>query len=122
MLWLQNLQPLTLAADDARLATRMRAMDNSRIEELPDRVERLEQKIDALAGSVDARFNAVDVAFVEQRQYTEFAFETVRGELETLRGEVKVGFTQTQANFQRIERKLEQLIDAQSNNKRTPNP
>ena len=65
-------------------------------EALPDRVDRIEQKLDSLAVSidrrfddvgrrfddvgrrfneVDRRFNEVTDALVEQRQYTEFAFE-----------------------------------------------
>lgn len=51
-------------------------------EALPDRVDRIEQKLDSLTASidrrfadVDRRFNDVTDALVEQRQYTEFAFE-----------------------------------------------
>ena len=72
-------------------------------EALPDRVDRVEQKLDSLAVSIDRRFDDVDRRFddvdrrfndvdrrfndvdrrfnevtdalVEQRQYTEFAFE-----------------------------------------------
>jgi hypothetical protein len=72
-----------------------------------ERMERVEQKLDALStsvdrrfdalsASVDERFGAVDVALVEQRQYTEFAFERLDG------------------RFDRLERKLDQFIDTQS--------
>lgn len=51
-------------------------------EALPERVDRIEQKLDSLTESIDRRFNGVDRRFnevtdaiVEQRQYTEFAFE-----------------------------------------------
>lgn len=65
-------------------------------EALPDRVDRIEQKLDSLTASidrrfadvdrrfadvdrrfddVDRRFNDVTDALVEQRQYTEFAFD-----------------------------------------------
>jgi hypothetical protein len=71
------------------------------------RVSRVEEKLDALAasvdarfGQVDARFDAVDQAFVEQRQYTEFAFDTLR--------------TEMHEGFNRIERKLDSFIDVQS--------
>lgn len=88
------------------------------MEDLPAKVDAIEHKLDALAGSVrslsdsvDARFDAVDARFatvdarfddvtaalVEQRQYTEFAFERLRGEMG--------------AGFGRLERKLDLLID-----------
>lgn len=90
-----------------------------------DRVDAIEQKLDGLAASVDARFDAVDARFdavdarfdavdtrfdevtsalVEQRQYTEFAFER-------LRGEMVAGFAAMTTNFGRLERKLDQVID-----------
>ena len=85
---------------------------------VPAKVDAIEQKLDALAGSVqsqfasvdarfeavDARFEAVDARFdevtsalVEQRQYTEFAFDRLRSEMI--------------AGFGRLERKLDLLID-----------
>ena len=76
---------------------------SSRLEELPDRFERLEgkfdrleQKLDALASSV-ALASEVDAAFAEQREYTEFAFGTLRDEM--------------RSGFARIERKLDRFID-----------
>ncbi|CAN5770279.1 hypothetical protein BH24ACI5_BH24ACI5_13410 [soil metagenome] len=78
---------------------------------LVDRVDAIEQKLDGLTASVDARFDAVDARFdevtsalVEQRQYTEFAFER-------LRGEMVAGFAAMTTNFGRLERKLDQVID-----------
>jgi hypothetical protein len=81
------------------------------VEALAERVNGIGQKLDALAVSVDARFEAVDARFdgvdarfdemtsalVEQRQYTEFAFDRLRSEMTS--------------NFGRLERKLDQLID-----------
>jgi uncharacterized protein YicC (UPF0701 family) len=89
--------------------------------------ETVEQKVDALSASVDARFDAVDKRFeavdkrfdtvdkrfdavdkrfddvtealVEQRQYTEFAFDRLAGEM--------------REGFNRLERKLDQFIDVQ---------
>lgn len=65
--------------DDGRLPVTPK-MTNP--EALPDRVDRIEQKLDSLAVSIDRRFDDVDRRFnevtdalVEQRQYTEFAFE-----------------------------------------------
>lgn len=95
------------------------------LEGLPEKVQTIEQKLDALATSVDERFNAVEArfdaadarfnavdarfntvderfdevtsAFVEQRRYTEFAFQTPRDEM-------NIGFS-------RLERKLDVVIE-----------
>jgi len=45
------------------------------MEDLRERVRSVEEKLDLLAASLNTRFDGVDAAFVEQRQYTEFAFE-----------------------------------------------
>jgi hypothetical protein len=88
------------------------------VEALPVKVNAIEQKLDALTVAVDARFAAVDARFdtvdarfdevtsalVEQRQYTEFAFDR-------LRREMMAGFAMMTTNFGRLERKLDQLID-----------
>jgi hypothetical protein len=102
------------------------------IEDLPAKLDTIEQKLDGLIVSteqrfasvderftsvdkrfntVDKRFDAVDAQFgevtsalVEQRQYTEFAFER-------LRGEMGAGFAAMTTNFGRLERKLDQLVD-----------
>jgi hypothetical protein len=68
--------------------------------ELEVRVGRVEEKLDALTQSVDA-------AFVEQREYTELAFGR-------LAAEMRIGFGQVDARFNRLERKLDQFIDTQS--------
>jgi hypothetical protein len=81
------------------------------MEALPAKVDAIEQKLDALIASVDRRFTSVDTRFddvtsalVEQRRYTEFAFER-------LRGDMVAGFAAMTTNFGRMERKLDQLID-----------
>ena len=101
-------------------------------EGLPVRVERIEQKLDALSHSVDAlsesvdkrfadvdkrfadfdkRFDEVSEHFTEQRQYTEFAFDK-------LRGEMAAGFTRLErliaantSGLARLERKFDQFVD-----------
>jgi tetrahydromethanopterin S-methyltransferase subunit G len=60
--------------------------------------------IDARFDTVDARFDDVTSAIVEQRQYTEFAFDR-------LRSEMLAGFAAMTTNFGRLDRKLDQLID-----------
>ena len=76
-----------------------------RLEDLPERVQAIEQKLDALATSVDARFDEVSAAFVEQREYTDFAFQQLHSEM--------------QSGFGRIERKLDMVIDRISSPPRT---
>jgi hypothetical protein len=60
-----------------------------RIDDLTDRVQTLEEK-------VDKGFKAMDAGFVEQREYTEFSQAQLR------------------VDFSRVERKLDQFIDTQS--------
>jgi len=71
-------------------------------EALPDRVDRIEQKLDSLAVSIDRRFEDVDRRFddvdkrfnevtdaiVEQRRYTEFAFERLDKRLTAMDGKL----------------------------------
>jgi hypothetical protein len=60
--------------------------------------------VDARFDKMDARFDEVTFALVEQRQYTDFAFER-------LRSEMTAGFTAMSGDFGRLERKLDQVID-----------
>jgi exonuclease VII large subunit len=71
------------------------------------RFDAVDRRFDALSASVDERFDAVDVALVEQRQYTEFAFDR-------LRDEMRNGFNGVESRFNRLERKLDQFIDTQA--------
>jgi hypothetical protein len=68
--------------------------------------ERLDA-IDRRFVAVEERFAAVDAAFVEQRQYTEFAFER-------LSNEMKGGFDGISRRLVRLERKLDGFIDTQA--------
>ena len=52
-----------------------------RLDDLPDRVEALDQTVVRMSISIDSRFDDVSEAIVEQRRYTEFAFESLRGEM-----------------------------------------
>jgi hypothetical protein len=83
-------------------------------ERVEEKLEAIDWKLDALAASVDARFDAVDgrfnevtVSLVEQREYTEFAFDR-------LRTEMTAGFASVNANLGRLERKLDQVLDRAS--------
>jgi hypothetical protein len=70
----------------------------------------MDQRFDALSASVDQRFGTVDAAFVEQRQYTEFANSRLEAKMDAGFGRVE-----------RIERKLDLLID-QRRPRRTRKP
>lgn len=65
--------------------------------------------VDARFADVGTRFDAVSEAFVEQRKYTEFAFEQLKTELTT---EMKSGFG-------RLDRKLDRVLATLT---RTPPP
>jgi hypothetical protein len=94
---------------------------------LPERVEVIERKLDALSSSVDRRFDEVDKRFdevrdaiVEQRQYTEFAFDR-------LQREMAGGFDRLERRITietgRLERKIDQVLDLQRAPRRsTPRP
>ena len=69
-----------------------------------DAVDARFDAVDARFDAVDARFNEVTVSLVEQREYTEFAFDR-------LRGEMIAGFATVNANIGRLERKLDWLVD-----------
>jgi molybdopterin-biosynthesis enzyme MoeA-like protein len=77
-------------------------------EQLPERVDRIEHKLDALTASVDRRFDEVSEHFVEQREYTEFAFDR-------LRKEMLEGFNRLESkldtNVERLERKLDTNVE-----------
>jgi hypothetical protein len=70
------------------------------IENLREQVGSIERKLESLAVSVDTRFEQIDAALVEQREYTEFAFNRLRTEMHD--------------RFGRVERKLDQFIDTQT--------
>jgi len=80
------------------------------------RFEAVDERFATLSASVDERFNAVDVALIEQRQYTEFAFDRVESRFNTLESRfdtVETRFDTVESRFDRLERKLDQFIDTQ---------
>ncbi len=92
-----------------------------RIDDLATRVRAVEARMDQERASIDQRFDAVDAALVEQREYTEFAFEKLEhrfdglerrfGGLEGEFAEVKVEVRAVSSGLGRVERKLDQFID-----------
>jgi chromosome segregation ATPase len=113
-------------SDDGRLAGRWAVAD----ETLVEHVQSIDAKLDRLSASVDERFeqvnrrfeqvdrrfDEVDAALVEQRQYTEFAYERLDARIAVLadgyaRLDQKVDTLAVA--FARQERKLDRLIDVQ---------
>ena len=78
------------------------------------RFDAVNERFGTLSASVDERFDAVDVALVEQRQYTEFAFDRLDSRFDT----VDSRFDTVDSRFDRLERKLDQFIDTQSTTNR----
>ena len=68
------------------------------LETVVQRIAALSNSVDARFGDVDKRFDEVSEAFVEQRKYTEFAFEQLR--------------TDMNGGFSRLDRKLDRILDA----------
>jgi hypothetical protein len=103
----------------------------------PGRVQRVEQKLDALSASVAAGFEHVDAALLEQREYTEFAYEKLDAKMDAgfsrLDGKMDAGFSRLDqrmdaafaqidgrfaglerkidVRFARLERKTDQIVD-----------
>ena len=72
-------------------------LDSPKGAEMSDPIETLPGRVEGIERQLEARFNEVALAFAEQRRYTEFAFETLR--------------TEMNAGFTRLDRKLDYLID-----------
>ena len=93
-------------------------MVNSHTDEaMADRMDRLEKKVDDLAASIDRRFEAVDSAFLEQRQYTEFAFGKLEAKMDagfaSVETRMNAGFAGIDSRFMRLEHTLDDFIKQQ---------
>ena len=95
----------------AAVASRFDAVDkrfdavDKRFEEVDKRFEEVDKRfeeVDKRFEEIDKRFDAVSEAFVEQRQYTEFAFEKLKQELTA----------EMRGGFGRLDRKLDRVLDA----------
>jgi chromosome segregation ATPase len=96
-----------------------------RVDGLPERLTSVETKLDSLAATMERRFDEVAEALVEQRRYTDSAYERLDtktsqidgrlGELDArvvrLDEKVDSGFERMDQRFSRLDRKLDQLID-----------
>jgi tetrahydromethanopterin S-methyltransferase subunit G len=79
------------------------------MENLPERVDVIERKLDGLSASVDARFNQVDAAILEQRTYTEFAYEKLDAKMAAGFAQVDARFAQVDARFAQIDARFAQI-------------
>ena len=105
----------TVAGIPARRMLRVATMVNSHTDEaMVERIERIEKKLDDLAASIDRRFDAVGAefdavagAFVEQRQYTEFAFSRLEAKMDgrfaSVETRMDTGFAQVDSRFSTLE-------------------
>ena len=73
-----------------------------RFEQVDLRFEHVNQRFE----QVDKRFDEVTAAIIEQREYTEFAFQRVERRMDGLE-------RSTVAGFARLERKLDLILDGQ---------
>jgi hypothetical protein len=72
------------------------------LDTLAERITALSTSTDKRFASVDKRFDEVSEAFVEQRKYTEFAFEQLR--------------TEMNGGFGRLDRKLDRVMETLTRN------
>ena len=67
--------------------------------EWSDRVALIEKKVDSLAALVDVRFEEVGGALLEQRRYTEFAFDQLNTRIGQLEQKMDSGFAGVDSGF-----------------------
>ena len=72
----------------------------NQVDERFNQVDERFKQIDKRFDQVDERFNGIEAALVEQRQYTEFAYERLDAKTDGLA-----------TGFVRLERKMDQIID-----------
>jgi predicted nucleic acid-binding Zn-ribbon protein len=117
----QKVDKLT-ATVDARFDTidkRFEAVDkrfetvDKRFEAVDKRFDAVDKRFDAVDkrfDDVDKRFDDVAEALVEQREYTEFAFDK-------LRTDMIAGSRQIRGDISRLERKLDRVLDTRTRTK-----
>jgi predicted nuclease with TOPRIM domain len=96
-----------------------------RVDGVLGRLTSVERKVDSLAATMDRRFDEVAEALVEQRRYTDFAYERLEAKISQMDGrlteldgrvvrldaKMDSGFERMDQRFSRLDRKLDQLID-----------
>jgi hypothetical protein len=97
--------PETLGTVAARIDALARSTD--------DRFAQVDARFEQLESDLEKRFGAVDAALVEQRKYTEFAFEKLRSEMSS-------GLSEVNSHLGRLDRKIDRVLDVLSTT--TPRP
>lgn len=92
-----------MAPSDQNLTRRVDGLE-IKLDDVSEKIDRLSDSIDQRFEQVDRRFEQVDAAFVEQRQYTEFAYQRLDTRMDA-------GFSRLEGHIVRVERKVDQLID-----------
>ena len=85
----------------------------TRVQAVEGKVDHLTTRVQAVEGKVDQLSASVDEGFVEQRQYTEFAFGRLEAKTDAGFKKVEERFEKMDGRFDRLERKLDQFIDVQ---------
>ena len=67
----------------------------------------IEKKVDSLQASVDVRFEEVTGALLEQRRYTEFAFDQLNTRIGQLEEKMDSGFAAVDSCFTQLEEKMD---------------
>jgi hypothetical protein len=93
----------TMAPSDQNLTRRVDGLE-IKLDDVSEKIDRLSDSIDQRFEQVDRRFEQIDAAFVEQRQYTEFAYQRLDTKMDA-------GFGRLEGHMGRVERKVDQLID-----------
>jgi predicted nucleic acid-binding Zn-ribbon protein len=76
---------------------------DKRLDHVDKRLDHVDKRLD----DVDKRFEEVSEHFVEQRKYTEFAFDK-------LRGEMQAGFRRIEGRLDRFENKFDEFVASQA--------
>lgn len=99
-------------------------MADQDMERLDRKVDEIAEKLDTLSASFDKRFGEVDKRFdkalveidghfVEQRQYTELAFDMLRSEMREGFAGMRGGFAEMRSGFEQIDQRLAIFIETQ---------
>jgi chromosome segregation ATPase len=74
-----------------------------RIDDLAERVQAVETRMDQVPASIEQRFDSVDAAILEQREYTEFAFDKLERSMNARFDVVDARFDAVDARFDAVD-------------------
>ena len=104
----QKLDSLAIAVDERfeQVDKRFDSLERS----IDKRFEQVDKRFDSLERSIDKRFDEVTQAIVEQRQYTEFAFERLERTVERLGVATVDQFQQVNQKLDSTDQKLDRVL------------